>query len=106
VLGTVTLLWNGNPVALTAVGSISFGGDLFSDPLFGGDADGVTTGVALDYTNGIITWHDSPRPAPGDTLIWSGEFDVPARLNTDSPQFIITPGNNYSLQSLPIVELR
>ena len=55
-------------------------------------------------------------PQPSETVLWSGEFDVPARFDTDQPkwQLIQAPpsGNGsisdfvFYLQTLPVVEIR
>jgi uncharacterized protein (TIGR02217 family) len=55
-------------------------------------------------------------PQPSETILWSGEFDVPARFDTDEPKWQLVqapPSGNgarsefvFYLQTLPVVEIR
>lgn len=63
--------------------------------------------VSIDYTTGIVTF--GTAPGGGDTLTWSGEFDVPARFDTDAMAAMITRGGASRLatwDAIPIRELR
>ena len=82
VSGTVTVFKNGSPMTL-GVGSNQF---------------------LLDSTTGIVTFYGT-SPSSSDTLSWTGEFDVPARFDTDSFSASYEELNASSV-SLPIVEIR
>ena len=51
-------------------------------------------------------------PQPGETLTWSGEFDLPARFDTDELRYRFLARDSetgemlFDLDSLPVVELR
>lgn len=48
---------------------------------------GVTTGVSVDDTTGLVTF--ASAPAAGAALTWSGEFDVQVRFDTDYLPFTL-----------------
>lgn len=52
---------------------------------------GVTTGVAVDDTTGLVTF--ASAPASGAALTWSGEFDVQVRFDTDYLPFSLDDAN-------------
>lgn len=58
----------------------------------------------LDTTTGIVTFYGT-APTTSDNLTWTGEFDVPARFDTDSFSASYEDLNASSV-SLPIVEIR
>lgn len=66
----------------------------------------------LNYNTGVITWTTSP-PSGGDTVQWSGDFDVPVRFDTDELKYqfsaMETQGGVvrklFQLYSTPIVEV-
>ena len=45
-------------------------------------------------------------PQPNETLEWAGEFDVPARFDTDKMDINIISANVQGWQAIPIVEIR
>lgn len=69
-----------------------------------------SSGYTLALTTGIVTF--SVAPGGGDTLLWSGEFDVPCRFDTDEfrTRFDVVRVSDkealHWLMSLPIVEMR
>lgn len=65
----------------------------------------VTSDTTIDFTNGQVEWNSS-APTGGDVLTWSGEFDIPARFDTDQMQLEIVDKNIYSWGSIPIIEIR
>lgn len=58
----------------------------------------------LDTTTGVVTFYGT-APTASDTLTWTGEFDVPARFDTDVLSASYEELNASSV-ALPIVELR
>lgn len=67
-----------------------------------------TTGFTIDTTTGIVTFDSD---VSGDTLAWSGEFDVPVRFDTDTlPAVIRTRTSDTELlmdwPSIPLLEIR
>lgn len=67
-----------------------------------------TTGFTIDTTTGIVTFD---ADVSGDTLAWSGEFDVPVRFDTDTlPAVIRTRTSDTELlmdwPSIPLIEVR
>ncbi|ARL25495.1 DUF2460 domain-containing protein [Burkholderia pseudomallei] len=70
----------------------------------------LTSGYSLDSTTGLVTI--SPAPLDTDTLAWVGQFDVPARFDTDEmkKQVMDRNGANGDLLvdwgSIPIIEVR
>lgn len=69
-----------------------------------------SSGYTLDTTTGLVTF--SVAPTGSDTLLWSGEFDVQCRFDTDEfrSRFDVLRVSDgealHWLMSLPIVELR
>lgn len=64
----------------------------------------VTTGFTVDYTTGKITF--ATPLAIGDTLHADFEFDVPVRFDTDHMPVNIKEWNDYTWDSIPIVEIK
>ncbi len=105
VAGTVSVFLNSSPVTLTPIGSLSPSGDTWGEPLWN-EPGLITAGVTIDYTNGQLRWYDQPFPTVGDVLTWTGEFDVPVRIDTDDPRFRTVNFESFRLESLPIIEER
>jgi len=57
-------------------------------------------GVSVDYATGIVT------VSSGTPTAWTGEFDVPARFDTDQMRTSIISYNLYSWGQIPVVEIR
>jgi uncharacterized protein (TIGR02217 family) len=55
----------------------------------------------VDYTTGIVTRVSGAAPT-----VWSGEFDVPVRFDTDAMKATIDSYNNFSWGQIVLVELR
>lgn len=73
-----------------------------------GDWVEQTSGFTIDTTTGIVTFDSD---VSGDTLSWSGEFDVPVRFDTDTlPAVIRTRTSDTELlmdwPSIPLIEIR
>lgn len=63
-----------------------------------------TVGVSLDATTGLATF--SAAPLITDVLTWEGEFDVPARFDTDQMRMNLLHHAATDWQSIAIVEIR
>lgn len=55
----------------------------------------------VDYATGIVTRVSGAAPT-----VWSGEFDVPVRFDTDAMKATIDSYNNFSWGQIVLVELR
>lgn len=64
-----------------------------------------TTDYTLDHTTGIITFTTGHIPASGKTITVSGEFDTPARFDTDQMDINLEFYNLSNWAGIPIVEL-
>jgi len=61
------------------------------------------TDYTIDYTTGLVTFESAPAYAP----IWSGQFDTPARFDTDQLDVsVVDPMGNARIARLPILEIR
>ena len=58
------------------------------------------TGVSVNYTTGVVT------VTSGTPTSWTGEFDVPARFDTDQMKTNIDYFNVHSWGQIPIIEIR
>lgn len=58
------------------------------------------TGVSVDYATGIVT------VSSGTPTSWTGEFDVPARFDTDQMRTSILAYQLHSWGQIPVVEIR
>jgi len=71
---------------------------------------GTPTGVSLDTTTGLATF--GAAPANNAVLTWTGQFDVPARFDTDEIKTNVVDragaGGDLLVHwpSIPIVEIR
>lgn len=63
----------------------------------------LNTHYTLSLTTGVLTIIGSPTPAPDS---WTGEFDVPARFDTDQLRLVIEDLEYFKSQNIPIVEVR
>jgi uncharacterized protein (TIGR02217 family) len=69
-----------------------------------------SSGYTLDTTTGLVTF--SAAPGGGDTLLWTGQFDVPVRFDADELRsrfdvLRVSDGEAlHWIMSLPVVELR
>lgn len=105
VSGTVGLYLNTVPVVVTpASEAVGGSGNLWGQPLWG--IPGDFTGVILDYNSGLLTFVNVAQPGPLDDLRWTGEFDKPARLAVDEPEWNFVDFNTFQIPSLPVVEVR
>lgn len=105
-------LANGALVYLTGIGGMTqLNGRIVTVTVV--DADNFTIGIdTTAYAAYTAGGSAAKYPQPGETITWSGEFDVPARFDTD--RFIATfrayresDGEAlYDLASLPVVEIR
>ncbi len=61
----------------------------------------------LDYTTGVVTFRTGdPVPGVGNVYTWTGNFDLPARFDTDDPQLSVDLPTAVGWRGIPIVELR
>lgn len=58
------------------------------------------SGVSVNYTTGVVT------VTSGTPTAWTGEFDVPARFDTDQMRTSIIAYNLHSWGQIPVVEIR
>jgi uncharacterized protein (TIGR02217 family) len=54
-------------------------------------------------SSGLVTF--ASAPAAGDQLVWSGEFDVPVRFDTDTLPVVLNEADLASVRSIPIKEV-
>jgi uncharacterized protein (TIGR02217 family) len=64
------------------------------------------TDWTCDYTTGIVTLSGAIAGTTGHTIAGCCEFDVPARFDTDDMKISTITTDNYSWQSIPVVEVR
>lgn len=70
----------------------------------------LTSGYSLDTTTGLLTI--TPTPLNTDVLAWAGQFDVPARFDTDEMKMQVMDRNGargdllVDWGSIPIIEVR
>lgn len=62
----------------------------------------ITSSSTIDYTTGKVT---VTNHVAGDTYLWTGEFDVPCRFDTDRMSATMTHHEVFSWDQIPIVEL-
>ncbi|MCW5936721.1 MAG: DUF2460 domain-containing protein [Fimbriimonadaceae bacterium] len=62
------------------------------------------TDYSVDYSTGLVTF--VAAPGNGVAIGWTGEFDVPARFDTDSLEFENRAVFSGSWQGIAIVEVR
>jgi uncharacterized protein (TIGR02217 family) len=65
-------------------------------------------GGTLDYTTGQITFgDDDPAPGPDDIYTWTGQFHVPVRFDTDTPEVSQDlPLTGAGWKGIPVIETR
>jgi uncharacterized protein (TIGR02217 family) len=61
-------------------------------------------GYTLDSTTGLVEF--DVAPGNGSVLTWSGEFDIPARFDTDQLKVQAVDKNLFVAESIPVIELR
>jgi len=64
---------------------------------------GAAAEATVDYTTGVVTF--DVAPADGALITWTGEFDVPARFDTDEMKQSIDDFQMSSWGQVPIVEV-
>lgn len=69
-------------------------------PVSGTESVTGGTGVSVDYTTGIVT------VTSGTPTAWTGQFDVPARFDTDQMKVGIISYNQFTWGQIPVVEVR
>lgn len=58
------------------------------------------TGVSVDYTTGVVT------VSSGTPTAWTGQFDVPARFDTDKMSTNILAYGLHGWGNIPVIEIR
>jgi uncharacterized protein (TIGR02217 family) len=81
---------NGSTVTITNVDATHF-------------SIGVNTTSYSTYSSGGTA---AKYPQPSETMTWAGEFDCPARFDTDSMKSTVDSYNNFSWGQIPVVEIR
>ena len=61
---------------------------------------------SLDSSTGLIIWNETYSPGPGVRITWDGEFDIPARFDTDRFESDIVSFHRYHWDGIPIIEVR
>lgn len=64
----------------------------------------VTVNYTIDTTTGLVTF--TSAPGSGQTLTWTGQFDVPVRFGADILEYALDEGGLYDVQSIPLIEIR
>jgi|SRR5580700_5656945 uncharacterized protein (TIGR02217 family) len=65
------------------------------------------TGGSIDYTTGVITLGaGDPPEGPGDIYTWTGQFHVPVRFDTDTPEISMDLPTAAGWKGIPLIELR
>jgi uncharacterized protein (TIGR02217 family) len=62
-----------------------------------------TPGTHYTISNGLVTFASAPAAAA--QLVWSGEFDVPVRFDTDTLPVVLNEADLASVRSIPIKEV-
>lgn len=63
-----------------------------------------STGFTVDYTTGLVTF--TTAPTSGVLVQWAGQFDCPARFDTDAMSFNLIAVKKGDWGSIPIIEIR
>lgn len=115
-LGTQTVVNLLTPLPLVAGQWLTLSGVTGVDaPLLGAQAHqivavaGNSYTLATDTSGKSLAWgavSAAAYPQPADTLVWSGEFDVPVRFDTDKMELQIVAPGLYQWMSIGIVEIR
>lgn len=101
-LGTIELWLNGRTVQFVSAGQSGFDAPLWGEAEFGvGEA---TAAATLDYTTGLGTIDRDF--IEGDVLTWTGEFDVPARFDSDEISLTMITLDAVEYGAVPIREYR
>ena len=61
------------------------------------------SGYSVNYTTGVVTF--TSAPGSGVAVTVACQFDVPARLDTDEPEFALETVRSGSVGSLPVIEV-
>ncbi len=68
------------------------------------DAVLQSSGVAVDSSTGVVTF--TTPPAASEVISADYDFDVPVRFDTDTPSARLDDYGVFSIQTIPIVEIR
>jgi len=60
----------------------------------------------LNYNTGLVTFNAGKAPPNGQAVTVTCQFDVPVRFDTDDLDITSDAYDNYSIASLPLVEVR
>lgn len=115
-LGAQTVVTLASPLALVAGQWVYISGAAGADAtIFGGQPHQVvsvagnsctlatnTSGKAITVASAAVAVY----PQPADALVWSGEFDVPARFDTDKMELQVVAPDLYQWMGIGIVEIR
>lgn len=64
-------------------------------------------GGSIDYTTGVITLGSGdPPPGVGAIYTWTGQFHVPVRFDTDTPEISMDLPTAAGWKGIPLIELR
>lgn len=62
-----------------------------------------SSGYTVDYSTGVVTF--SSAPGVGVVVTVACEFDVPCRLDTDEPEFVLDTVRSGNIASISLVEV-
>jgi uncharacterized protein (TIGR02217 family) len=81
---TLQVSYNGAPfqVVTTVSGSV-VGGGLYNTELYN-ESPTIVADVEFDWNTGVLTWIGPNPPGNADTLLWTGQFEIPVRFAEDS----------------------
>jgi uncharacterized protein (TIGR02217 family) len=65
--------------------------------------DNVVTTAYTISDSGLVTF--TTAPASGKQIVWSGEFDVPVRFDSDQLPIVLSESDITSIRSIPIKEV-
>jgi uncharacterized protein (TIGR02217 family) len=68
--------------------------------------NGIALGTASVNANTGVATFVATFPTSGETLRWSGEFDVPVRFDVDRLEMSVPHKNFYTWGQIPLVEIR
>lgn len=64
------------------------------------------THYTVNYSTGVVTFTGGNIPANGHAVAWIGEFDIPARFNTDDMELDLEGLQHGRWPSIVVIELR
>lgn len=66
----------------------------------------LSFGSSLDFTTGVFNFGGDPSPSPSNVWTWTGNFHVPVRFDTDTPEISMDLPTAAGWKGIPVIELR